>query len=71
MTPNEYQELAMRTNDKMATARIAKSLSFKGADIGGVINSCLGLSGETGEFCDMVKKFIFHETEFDEIHAKK
>lgn len=71
MTPNEYQKLAMRTNDGMATTRLAKSLSFNGADIGGVINGCLGLSGETGEFCDMIKKAVFHEKEFGEEHAKK
>lgn len=71
MTPNEYQNFAMRTNDGMATTRIAKSLSFNGADMGGVINGCLGLSGETGEFCDMIKKAVFHEKEFDEEHAKK
>lgn len=35
------------------------------------INACLGLSGEVGEFNDMIKKWIFHEKEFDEEHAKK
>ena len=39
--------------------------------IGGLLNGCLGLSGECGEFCDIVKKAIFHEKFFDEEHAKK
>lgn len=71
MTGKEYQNLAMRTNDGMETTRLAKSLSFSGADMGGVLNGCLGLSGETGEFCDIIKKAVFHEKEFDEEHAKK
>lgn len=33
---------------------------------------CLSwLSGEVGEFNDMIKKWIFHEKDFDEEHAKK
>lgn len=71
MTPNEYQNLAMRTNDKKSTDRALKSLKNNSVDFGGVLNGCLGLSGETGEFCDMIKKVVFHEKEFDEAHAKK
>lgn len=40
-------------------------------DIGGIFNSCLGLSGEVGEFNDMIKKWIFHEKQLDIDHAKK
>lgn len=40
-------------------------------DIGGIFNACLGLSGEVGEFNDMIKKWIFHEKELDIEHAKK
>ena len=42
-----------------------------GIDVGGVLNACLGLSGEVGELNDMVKKVIFHEKELDEIHLMK
>ena len=74
MTGNEYQKLAMRTNDRKATERISDKLdllkfckknniasALQDYDLGGIFNSCLGLSGEVGEFNDMIKKWIFHE----------
>ncbi len=48
MTINEYQKLAMKT--------LNQELSNK--DI--LINSVMGLSGETGEVSDIVKKWLFH-----------
>lgn len=84
MTGNEYQKLAMRTNDSKATDRVFKKLGecayINGnrlidnegdVSIGGVFNACLGLSGEVGEFNDMIKKWVFHEKELDLEHAKK
>ena len=47
MDGNKYQELAMRTNRPEATP---------GQNL---INGCLGLAGEAGEVCDIVKKYIF------------
>ena len=71
----EYQNLAMRTNDHNSSYRLAKALmksqNEEKIDFGGIMMSCLGLSGEIGEFNDMLKKVIFHEAEFDEEHAKK
>ena len=57
MDGNKYQELAMRTNRPEATQE---------EDL---INGCLGLSGETGEVCDIVKKCMFqgHELEKERI----
>lgn len=85
MTGNEYQNLAMRTNDHKATDRLrAKMEDFclekrcsepdaeiRKSDFGGILNACLGLSGEVGEFNDMVKKWVFHEKKLDIDHAKK
>lgn len=86
MTPNKYQKLAMRTNDGNATDRLCKVISDhtysdfekrkvidakNDISIGGILNACLGLSGEVGEFNDMIKKWIFHEKELDVKHAKK
>lgn len=83
ITGNEYQKLAMRTKNVNATERLQDKIDmcqfFKEADgkvrgrkdFGGIINACFGLSGEVGEFNDMIKKWIFHEKELDEVHAKK
>lgn len=69
MTANEYQKLAMRTNDGRATDRLLQKIikvNKDERDYGGIINSCLGLSGEVGELNDMIKKWIFHEKPLDE-----
>ena len=83
MEANKYQELAMRTNDGKASDRLIGKIqeydmkfsneqSDKGSvDIGGIFNACLGLSGEVGEFNDMIKKWVFHEKDLDMEHAKK
>lgn len=72
MTGYEYQVYASRTNDKKSTDRLTFKLFPKEtSDIGGVLNACLGLSGEVGEFNDMIKKWIFHEKDLDMAHLKK
>lgn len=80
MTGNEYKNLAMRTNDKMGTVRVDEKINDmftveksdgKIIDFGGVLNACLGLSGEVGEANDMIKKWIFHDSELDTEHLKK
>ena len=80
MNGKEYVELAMRTNDEKASQRVFNMLIIKDADytgkvpvvdVGGVFNSCLGLSGEVGETLDMIKKWVFHEKELDVDHLKK
>ena len=74
MTGSEYQKLAMRTNDKKSNDRLfemSASIHQECKDFGGILNTCLGLSGEVGEFNDMIKKWIFHEKQLDIDHAKK
>lgn len=83
MTGNEYQASAMRTKNHKATERISDKLdllksckknnivSVQDYDLGGIFNACLGLSGEVGEFNDIIKKWIFHEKRLDIDHAKK
>ena len=86
MTGNEYQELAMRTNDHESSRRLLDIVevaenpldmvdtgeNYTKIDVGELINGCLGLSGEVGEFNDMIKKWIFHEQRpLDIAHAKK
>lgn len=72
MTPNEYQKLAMRTNDGDANHRLGKAqIDNIEYDVGGIFDACLGLSGEVGEFNDAIKKWVFHEKEMDIEHLKK
>lgn len=72
MLGNEYQKLAMRTNDGKCTERLeTASSAFQSIDVGGVVNASFGLSGETGELNDMIKKAIFHGHELEEEKVKK
>lgn len=59
MTPNEYQKLAMRTAPKDLCPN----------DL--AINAALGLTGECGEFADLVKKYMYQGHPLDSEHAKK
>lgn len=71
MVANEYQQLAMRTNDGKGNDRLITKLHLSRDNIGGIFNAALGLSGEIGEFNDLLKKWVFHEKELDIEHAKK
>lgn len=55
MTINEYQKLAMRTNDGLFDNRL-----YEKNNIGELINGALGLTGEAGEVADIIKKHVFH-----------
>jgi NTP pyrophosphatase (non-canonical NTP hydrolase) len=59
MTIKEYQELAMRTVNPDLDKR----------DM--LINSVMGLCGESGEAIDIVKKWFAHGHELDREHLKK
>ena len=59
MTINEYQELAMRT--------LNPELNKK--DV--LINSVMGLCGESGEAIDIVKKWFAHGHQLDKEHLAK
>lgn len=75
MEAKEYQNLAMRTNDGKGTDRLLDwtnvDANGKIKDLGGLLNGCLGLSGEAGELNDLVKKWIFHKKPLDREHMKK
>ena len=60
MTGNEYQKLAMRTNDGNSLNRLADVLFIEPRnehqrDIASLLMGCLGLAGESGELLDMFK----------------
>jgi len=72
MTSYQYQGLAMRTNDHRSAQRLME-FSFKPNqryDMAQLFNATLGLSGEVGEFNDLLKKALFHEKEWDEKHLQ-
>lgn len=71
MTLKEYQELAMRTNDGKCTDRLVNACSDTAFDVGGIVMACLGLSGESGELIDMIKKAIFHQHPIAKTELKK
>lgn len=61
MTPNEYQNLAMRTAPHKVLANSTLCLE----------NSALGLCGESGEFADIIKKGLFQDHPMDTEHLAK
>lgn len=72
MTGNEYQQLAMRTNDGLNTTRLTNAIfDCHTITIAQLINGVLGLTGEAGEVSGLVKKGIFHEKGIDLEHLKK
>ena len=71
MTANEYQKLAMRTNDGKCTERLLRASGETRIDVGGIVNASFGLSGETGELNDMIKKAVFHGHELNIDNVKK
>ena len=59
MNINEYQQLAMRTSNKLITPN------------GHLLNGALGLAGESGEIADLVKKHEFQGHPLDYQHIAK
>lgn len=74
MKANDYQALAMRTNDGMSNDRLAKKVADSAdsnIELGLMVQAAFGLSGEVGELNDIIKKWIFHEKEMDWEHFEK
>lgn len=59
MTGNEFQQAVMRTAANGLTQREA------------LTNASMGMAGETGEYVDMLKKWMFHGHPLDELKCKK
>lgn len=72
MTGKEYQQLAMRTNDGLNRLRLEDAIANQaGISVSQLLNGALGLTGETGEVSDLIKKGVFHEKGIDLEHLKK
>lgn len=74
MLGSEYKQKAMVTANPDATKFLLAKIEVcakAGIDLGKGLNAALGLTGEAGEFNDMLKKWIFHDKELDTEHLKK
>lgn len=78
LTPNEYQEQAMRTNDGGCRRRLQEKLDYsilkpgeKRIEEADLVNGAIGLCGESGEVADLLKKHFFHGEELDLDKLKK
>lgn len=72
MRGNEYQQLAMRTNDGLNRLRLEDAIANQGdISVSQLLNGALGLTGEAGEVSDLIKKGIFHEKGIYLEHLKK
>lgn len=78
LTPNEYQEQAMRTNDGGCRRRLQQKLDYSIINLSGkeieeadLVNGAMGLCGESGEVSDLLKKHIFHGEDLDLDNLKK
>lgn len=76
LTPNEYQQQAMRTNDGGCRRRLQARIDcYKvgqhNTEIPDIINGAMGLTGESGEVSDLLKKHIFHGEDLDLEALKK
>lgn len=72
MTGDTYQKLAMRTMNAKDSEKLVESMTGNiGVCIGSLVNGVMGLTGESGEAADIVKKGIFHGKGIDMEHLKK
>lgn len=57
----KYRDVVLRSVSKSKT----RTLAFNGYN-GDIVNGAMGLAGESGEVCDLVKKFVFQNKPYDE-----
>lgn len=65
MTPNEYQNLAMRSKPEI-NGFIENRLQGKFTDL---VHAHFGMSSETGEVADAIKKYLIYGKEFDTLNV--
>lgn len=76
MSPNEYQKLALRTESYTDLYETFQKLSLANnlnpnMSMVRLLNGVMGLSGESGEADDLVKKHLFQGHELDLDHLVK
>ena len=66
MTPNEYQQAALRTEGWLDFPILPKYFWIKRLE-----NGLMGMCGESGEAIDILKKYMFQGHELDKEHLAK
>lgn len=70
MTPNEYQQSALRTDgDWEFYSRAHIRLQSGDADMMMLLHASIGIATEAGELQDALKKHLFYGREFDHTNA--
>lgn len=67
MTPNEYQQRALRTSPDCPPHIVRPT---RAPDVR-LTNAALGLTGEAGEFAELIKKWLYHDSGLDKDAAVK
>jgi NTP pyrophosphatase (non-canonical NTP hydrolase) len=67
MSPAEYQDLLLRTAPPQHYDATVKERLF-GADKVNLLHSQLGICTESGEFADIVKRYLYYGQEIDRTH---
>lgn len=70
MTPNEYQELAART-DVDRTLKLINRMQESNPNGSLLIHACLGLPGEVGELGAAAERWIYYSQELDKANVKE
>jgi len=65
MTPNEYQQRALRTSPDCPPHAVRPTSA---PDVR-LTNAALGLTGEAGEFAELIKKWLYHDKPLDKAAA--
>ena len=68
MNPNVYQRLAQRTECDQVHSRQRITGGFRNVRL---LQAALGLSSESGEFCDAVHRAMYYGQELDETNLKE
>ena len=81
MTINEYQKLALRTQDPIKPYRNPEAVTMAFVKLGAItdpennlsavrlLEGLMGLNGEAGEAMDILKKFLFQGHKLDREHV--
>lgn len=68
MTPNEYQDLAART-DQDRTHQVVDKIIDMAPNGSWLLHSLIGLSGETGELAAAIQRWLYYGKELDKTNV--